>query len=646
MKRFIIVSILLIVSLIFPLPVAHATTDKAFTTVRLNKFGSVAIVIGNKFGFDISSFIIPLVEGEEKEIQTPDFFPGADFKSRISNYNIPQNKVDVGKFIPWSENNIITLTSLYGAILDTDAEHSDHPEATDCIISEDLETSSPLTWAPTHFWNGQFLNGMLGIRPVEPNDGNGGVNFNRPNLALAGMNPAEDCKKHDPGIDLRPLENFTPILSHFGEGTNIFGHEVVTIMQTVIKIINGEPTEVEEPETEPHKDEVILTKDQKQPWFNFMCNDYWCPGEETGDDSSNTAKTGGWTNFLLPPKDQEKVLAASLQPHDVEVLGFPQRPLLTSFDAFNQSQVGMKKAACYSTPFTGEDKNIQKDAALGGIETIVEVCNVKPAVCGEPPVFTGSSSCKQCSPNMSGWAEPGTVPGNKLPDNLIKMVEQVGEAFGVPPASILAAMYHEGAFVSTQLSPDIYQSGPFVGADNWTDANVIKWSTCGQTMPNCPLQDNSFANCHVGGSNSEQCSKAIVGTGVIPYWFWGTGGSSDIWNAVQKIDPSRTQETINPCNLLDSVAALGKALSMWGLYPRTPATCYNRPMTSSSAGTCSASSWSDDKLVQSHVGLWVGSLPFCPDGTMPPPPEFGNNSVDPTYDTAKVLNPYKAFSCK
>ncbi len=510
MKRFIIVSILLITSLIFPMPVAHATTDKAFTTVRLNKFGSVAIVIGNKFGFDISSFIIPLVEGQEKEIQTPDFFPGADFKSRISNYNVPQNKVDLGKFIPWSEDNKITLTSLYGAILRTDAEHSDHPEPTDCIISEDLETSSPLTFAPTHFWNGQFLNGMFGIRPVEPNDGNGGVNFNRPNLALAGMNPAEDCKKHDPGLDLRPLENFTPKLSHFGEGTNIFGHEIVTIMQTVIKIINGERTEVEEPETEPHKDEVLLTKDQKQPWFNFMCNDYWCPGNETGDDSSNTAKTGGWTNFLLPPKDQEKVLAASLQPHDVEVLGFPQRPLLTSFDAFNQSQVGMKKAGCYSTPFTPKN-NPQDDAALGGIEKIQDECQVKPPIACEekwftelkvdrPPTKTGTSgdpgyeipyrnaSCTIDDAMLSTFIETGkwwcsasACDYGKMEQNLtsetLGQVKEMSKKYGWNALFVMALWIHESGL------------GSFNGASHHLGC-LYGWPATGNTAVSMPEIDN------------------------------------------------------------------------------------------------------------------------------------------------------------
>lgn len=481
MKRSFIVSVLCVLSLVFPVFVTHASSDKAFTTVRLNKFGSVAIILGNKFGFDISSFIIPLVAGQEKEIQTPDFFPGADFKGSISKYNVPQSKVDLGKFMPWTEDNSITLTSLYGAILKTDAEHSNHPEPTDCFISEDLETSKPLDWAPTHFWNGQFLNGMFGIRPVEPNDGNGGVNFNRPNVELAGMNPAEDCKKHDLGLELRPLEVSTPKLSHFGAGTNIFGEEMTTIMKIITKIIDGVTTEVEVPETEPHKDDVILTKDQKQPWFNFMCNDYWCPGNETSDDSSDTAKTGGWTNFLLPPKDQEKVLAASLQPHDVEVLGFPQKPLLTSFDAFNQSQVGMKKAGCYSTPYTPEN-NPQDEAALGGLEKIQDQCMVPlPMSCEEkwftdlkvdrPPTSTGTSgdpgytipyrnpSCTISTANrdmylkVAQWfCESGACDYGKmsteLTDEVIGQMNEYGAEYKWSPLFMLALWIEESGLGS------------------------------------------------------------------------------------------------------------------------------------------------------------------------------------------------------
>lgn len=646
--------LLLFLFLSFPAQKTYASSDKAFTTVRLNKFGSVAIVLGNKFGFDIGGLITPFFT-ELGDIAVPNFKPTADWLTGAKGFFTPQKYKEDGIHIDWSAAaNPIFYTALYGAILKTEAPHGTKEVSPECIISVGNEKSDDLPQdANDNFQRAREYDAWLGINPVHPND-SGIIDFNLPPLQLAGMNPAEDCKKHQVGFEQPPVENDIRAFSQFsGTGTKIEGHELTTIMKIVefFNDLTGETELREEPETELHRDDVILTKDVKQPYHSIQCHHGGCPSNEAGEYSGTADKSGGWTAFLLREEDKKPFTPASIQQYKIKIIGFDQKPGDFSYDLKNLSDRRTEQAACYVTPDTtgASYGDVQAKVAIGGDKDrlIDPMCKPPVLACdGTPPTFTGSSSCNQCSPNMSGWAEPGTVPGNKLPQNLINMVEQVGQAFGVPPASILAAMYHEGAFVAPQLDPTLYQSGPFTGADAWTDANVIKWSTCGQTMPNCPLEQNTFAECSIGGSGGEQCGKAIVGTGVIPKWFWGTGGDSDIWNAVQAIDSSRTQETISPCNLLDSVAALGKALKIWGLYPRTPTQCYGRPMTSATAGTCSPSSWSDDKIVQSHVGLWVGSLPFCPDGTMPPPPEFGANSVDPGYADNKVLSPYKAFSCQ
>jgi|GEM_PF-833128 hypothetical protein len=386
MKARSIALLLLVVFLLVPNSVAFATTDKAFTTARLNKFGSVAIKLGNKFGFDISGFIIPFFN-KERQTAVPDFYPGADFKEGISQYTVPQSKLDLGKIINWNASAFpVFLTALYGAILQTDAEHSNHPEKTDCFITTTMEKSSDLPDAPTHFQWGQWLNGVYGIRELLPTDEETGVHdFNRPSLVIAGMNPNEDCKKHEVGFELEKAENDTRQLAAFGAGTETEGVEVTTIMTIVEKIIDGILTLVEEPETEPHKDDVILTMDQKQPWFNFMCNDYWCPGNETGDDSSGTDKTGGWTNFLFSFHQQDKVVAASLQPYKIKILNFPQKPIEKSYDGFNQSEYGMKGAGCSVSPYT-PGENIQASLSLGGKVNIIDRCL--------PP---------EASPSAGGW---------------------------------------------------------------------------------------------------------------------------------------------------------------------------------------------------------------------------------------------------
>lgn len=471
MKVKLILSLLLAAFLLVPHSVVLASSDKAFNTTRLNKFGSVAIVLGNKFGFDISGFIIPFFN-KERQTAVPDFYPGADFKEGISQYTLPQSKVDLGKIINWNEaENPVFLTALYGAILQTDAEHSNHPEKTDCFITETMERSSDLPDAPTHFQWGQWLNGIYGIRELLPTDEGTGVHdFNRPSLVIAGMNPNEDCKKHELGFELEKAENDTEQLAAFGAGTETEGHEVTTIMTIVEKIIDGIMTLVEEPETEPHKDDVILTMDQKQPWFNFMCNDYWCPGNETSDDSSETDKTGGWTNFLFSFHQQEKVLAASLQPYKIKILNFPQKPIEKSYDAFNQSEYGMKGAGCSVSPYTPE-KNIQEDLTLGGKVKIIDRCIPAP---------TPADMC----------SIPGT--NGQVTGDIAAAVTAAAQQTSIPHCVLDGVAQIEGAYTATSCTPNECGAlGPFAITIGYTfseqNGQCSKDTACNQCAAgSCP----------------------------------------------------------------------------------------------------------------------------------------------------------------
>lgn len=487
MKRTFVFTVVMAFFLLVLTPRAYASTDKAFTTVRLNKFGSVAIILGNKFGFDIGGFIVPFFT-KEKEMATPDFYPGADFKGSISKYTMPQSKMDLNKIIPWNEQaNPVKPTALYGAILKTDADHSNHPPPTDCYISQGLETSVALPNAPGHFWTGQFINAFYGIREISPKDESGIIDFNRPNVALAGMNAGEDCKKHDPGIDREKVETGLTKLSQFGQGTMIEGEEMTTIMK-IIEFFNrktGEMDTKEVPETEPHKDDVFLTKDQKLPGFNFMCNDYWCPGNEVGDDSSHADTQGGWTNFLLPLKDQGKVLAASLQPYLITVLGFPQKPLLASYDAFNQSQVGMQKAGCYATPYTPEN-NPQADAALGGLIKIQEQCEPK------------TQQCK-----VDSWEEilqklPGAINAvcekykNSLPISTTQCSAMMNEIFNI---EIRNDPEWSGANYRCERRSDSSAAGPFQIIDESYSIVACSEEELSDDLSGCKTKEQQLSRC-------------------------------------------------------------------------------------------------------------------------------------------------------
>jgi hypothetical protein len=240
----------------------------------------------------------------------------------------------------------------------------------------------------------------------------------------------------------------------------------------------------------------------------------------------------------------------------------------------------------------------------------------------------GSSSCKICNPErISIYADlPETVPGGRLPDKLIGILEKAGETFNVAPSSILAVMKHEGAFNRPWLV--------------WTDENVEKWAMCGNSMPMaadkfCDPAAVSYAVC--GGAGSPACALSLIGFGWLPHYFWGNGGAGDPWIAVQKVDPSRTRETISPCNLLDAAFATAKALSGGSVtIPSTVAgnQCFSITLSNKTI-PASCTAWNDVSVFQSHVS-YAG---YCP--------QTGRSNIYPPNDAFEnmTLGVYRAFKC-
>jgi hypothetical protein len=174
----------------------------------------------------------------------------------------------------------------------------------------------------------------------------------------------------------------------------------------------------------------------------------------------------------------------------------------------------------------------------------------------------------------------------------------------------------------------------------FTDENVRKWSTpveCGgEPMPGCDPNDKSS-------------SKSFAPFGFLPYWFYKGNLDVGLWAAVQKFDPTRNSiDTVSHCNFLDAAFAASKNLQLFSGFSRTPSSCYGYNMASGvRPGSCSTDSknWSDDKIVQSHVGYWIGITPWCPDGTGgPTPPDLGNNVPLPNY-ARDVLSNFKSAKC-
>ncbi len=266
-------------------------------------------------------------------------------------------------------------------------------------------------------------------------------------------------------------------------------------------------------------------------------------------------------------------------------------------------------------------------------------CATPAGLCSGPTTLNPTGSCRLCGlDNWSTFAD-GTASG-PIPPTLVKLLEVLGDKFHVPPALILSTMWHEGAFSPTSHAPT-FLGGPY----QWTEANVENWVNCGVPLPNCPSQDVTWSLC--GNVNtSGDCVKGVIGTGQIPGWFWGYGGPSDPWAAVLKIDPSRTRDTINPCNLLDSLAGTAQELEEWSYFSRTPNTCYGFNMTNSAAPqSCTDPIWTRATLVQSRIGHYVGTDNFCPDGVTVNPPGATAYPIIPTWPTTEIIPQTNEFSC-
>lgn len=259
---------------------------------------------------------------------------------------------------------------------------------------------------------------------------------------------------------------------------------------------------------------------------------------------------------------------------------------------------------------------------LNGIQTAL-----RPKGYGSP---IANGNCKPTEPIECGeWEEKLEkssggdcgVCTSELGDLAKRILATAGKQYNVPAASIWAAMKHEGG-----------DWDEFRG--QFTDENVRKWSTpleCGgEPMPSCNPGDTSS-------------SKAYPPFGHLPYWFYRGDEDDGLWAAVQQFDPTRNSpEAVSHCNFLDAAFASAKNLATWSGYARTPPFCYNFNLgMSDRPGSCG--DWEDYNIVQSHVGYWIGTTPWCPDGTGGESP-LVNNIPIPDY-ASRVLSDFKSAKC-
>jgi len=260
---------------------------------------------------------------------------------------------------------------------------------------------------------------------------------------------------------------------------------------------------------------------------------------------------------------------------------------------------------------------------LKGIQTAL-----RPKGYGEPIT---SGDCKPIIAQCGEWESKLEVSSggdcgvctSGLGNLAKKILATAGKKYNVPAASIWAAMQHEGG------DWDEFRN-------QFTDENVRKWSTpieCGgEPMPRCDPNDKTS-------------SKSYPPFGFLPYWFYRGEGDGSPWAAVKEFDPTRNSiNTVSHCNFLDATFASAKSLATWSAFARTPTSCYKQDLSSSVRPTsCNSSAWTDAKVVQSHIGYWIGITPWCPDGTGGPSP-LANNIPIPYY-ASMVLSDFKSAKC-
>ncbi len=178
--------------------------------------------------------------------------------------------------------------------------------------------------------------------------------------------------------------------------------------------------------------------------------------------------------------------------------------------------------------------------------------------CGElPDLPQAKGAC-----NLAGFSSRV----GDIPQSLQDIVSSAAETYKVPPNLILAVMFGEGAFNRSD------KNGQFSKYD-WNDENVIAWGSC-EPLPNCTGPQTSIVS------------------GLALNW---SSHVDNVFDDLKKLDPNKTKESINGCNLIDEIYVIANMIhgAAGGGVDLNNKSCYGIPMSSSFPTSCS---WSDSQL--------------------------------------------------
>lgn len=613
----------------------QASLDKAYTTVRITGFPAVIIKVGESIGYNIAGLIKSFYT-KENELAGPDHEPYAKWKDKAFNYFMPQHFID-GKLIRWDANkNSIYYTSLYGAVLKSDAENSNHPEDTECIISEGIERSDPIEYAPLDMETAQFHNAYLGLLELKPNE-TGVIDMNMEPYEIPNMNPNEECGRNDVGSELEPLGDDLTDLSSFGGEAKIEGHEVRDIYTIIQKWIIDHWEEEKDYATEPNRQEVVLTQKKVIPHYECKGNDAGGKPSDIGECAEGSSKTGGWTAFTLLDKDKTDIISSSIQEYIIEITNFIPKKFPARYDLMNIADDRLKKAACYMVPDTSNTTrpNLQDTVVMGDRKdhqlSIRDKCGA-PEQPSPTPTKADELACPLDAIEKSGGAggSCGLCNANEytefmtdeeeaaLPDGLsplaIKILNAAGNAYNVPASMLFATMLGEGAF------------NTYRGLDWSSDENIRTYSDCNspEPIPNCASQTSSTGASGPFGFLPTIWDKLMESGS--PY-----EGEDPQVNALSLLEGVElSEENMNPCNFVDAAFMAARLIfedssHAFGPVPQSCTSSYGTfPVYQGNFRPASCSEWGTDRATVTRLQYGEG---FC------------------SEDTGRIVAMYDAMHC-
>lgn len=560
MKRAVVITVLLLYALRNGRPVY--ASENIFTTTRLVDFASTIIRVSEDFGFHLYNYIVPSYT-KENENAYVDYEPYAITMSKFSTRAEPGTFRPNNKIIDWTTE--IVRTSLYGAILKASAPHGENVTSDECYISEGLQKSSPVLYLPLLLQSAKFVNSRYGLFTMDVNE-NGKYNFDKPSPPLIGMNPNEDCKKHNLGEPAEPFGNDQVALSSFGNGSSQQVGIVATMlfdMYTWITETFTNPSGTTGTKTtkdwdeENAKQEVILTKKIAQRNNPELCHlgSQTCSPRNMTDSVEGLQRTGGVFSGFVAAKAQVQVDPNCVVNDKVTLLGFPAGKMENAEMNCNMAKKGMEQGGCMVVSGS-QDGKFQKSAVYGTAEKgehIDQSCgNEKPVACPIDVIEKGlSKTSLSCSlKNTGSYTSSNTYLTdleksslkNGIPPLMQKVLEAAGSTYNVPASVLLGTMLEEGAF-------------EHAGTWDWSDETVRTYSDCTvkDPMPSC----RDFGN---------QTSEGATGPfGYIQNWWDNYIESGGPYKAYEN-DPAWKEALVtakpnyNECNFTDAAFTAAREL--------------------------------------------------------------------------------------